>query len=62
LYEVFDYFRSHGGFESFREQYRQEYERFHQLIAREAMIESEKVLGSFYEDEPGAEGTDFVSM
>jgi len=55
-YRVTDRWYSHQGFESFREEYQQEYEKFSRLILNEGLVERETVLGSFYEDGPDESG------
>jgi len=55
-YRLFDYWRSHEDFELFRARYQQAYERFTGLIASEGLVESETVLGSFYQDDPDSDG------
>jgi hypothetical protein len=60
--KVLDYWRSHWGFERFRGQFQPKYERFCELIVSEGLVQRERLLGSFYEDDPDVEdGTDFVS-
>jgi len=57
-YRVFDCWRSHWGFESFRAWYQREYERFNRLIASEHLLERETFLGSFYKgDSDSGEGS-----
>ena len=58
-YKAFDYWKSHLGFERFREQYQADCDRLGRLIANEEWIEREILLGSFYVDESD-EGTDLV--
>jgi hypothetical protein len=60
-YKLFDYWRSHEGFEGFRKEHQQAYEKFSELIASEGWIEREVLLGSFYKDESDFdEGTGLV--
>jgi hypothetical protein len=60
-YRTFDYWKSHLGFELFREQYQTDCDNLSRLIANEEWIEREILLGSFYVDESDAdEGTDLV--
>jgi hypothetical protein len=60
-YRTFDYWKSHFGFERFREQYQADCDKLSRLIANEKWIEREILLGSFYIDESDAdEGTDLV--
>jgi hypothetical protein len=54
-YRTLDYWRTHLGFERFREQYQAECEKLSRLIAREEWIEREFLLGSFYIDESDAD-------
>ncbi len=62
-FQVFDYWRSHEDFESFREERQQEYEKFSLWIRSERLVERETVLGSFYKDESDFdEGTGLVPM
>ena len=61
-YKVFDYWRSHEDFESFRRERQQEIERFRLLVANEDLVKRETVLGLFYRDElDWDEGTGPVS-
>jgi len=55
LYEVFDYWQSHEGFEDCRRERQQEIERFN-LLFLESMVLRETFLGSFYEDGPDESG------
>jgi hypothetical protein len=60
-YKVFDYWHSHEDFESFRREHQMDLGRFSLLIASEDLIESEIVLGSFYQDDSDFDdGTDTV--
>jgi len=60
-YRTFDYWKSHLGFERFREQHQADCDNLSRLIANEEWIEREILLGSFYVDESDAdEGTDLV--
>jgi len=54
-YEIFDYWRSHEGFEGCRQERQQEIERF-RLLFLDGLIERETFLGSFYEDGPDESG------
>jgi hypothetical protein len=61
-YMVFDYWRTHQGFEDFRVQHKPEYELFNRLIASESLVERETLLGSFYIGESDLdEGSNLVS-
>jgi heme-degrading monooxygenase HmoA len=62
-YRVFDYWRSHRGFEAFRVKHQRELEEFSRLALSEAVVEREVFEGSFYENDPDLgpeEGTDLV--
>jgi heme-degrading monooxygenase HmoA len=61
-YQVRDFWQSHLHFERFRSQAAEELAEFAGRLVRDGIVEKEIVLGSFYEDEPGAgEGDDLVS-
>ena len=57
-YRVTDYWNSHVGFEAFRQRFATDVERFSRLLLAEGVVESETLLGSFYEDLPGADNGD----
>ena len=60
-YRVTDYWSSHLEFEAFRQRFSADVERFSRLILAEGLVESEALLGAFYEDWPGADkGDDLV--
>jgi len=50
-YRTFDYWRSHLGFERFRERHQADFERLNLLIAAEGMLQKELLLGTFYIDD-----------
>src|SRR5437868_9688652 len=54
-YRTFDYWKSHLGFERFREKNQADCDRLSRLIANEGWIEREILLGSFYIDESDAD-------
>ena len=57
-YRVTDYWNSHLEFEAFRQRFATELERFSRLVLAEGLVESETLLGAFYEDWPGADNGD----
>ena len=60
-YKTFDYWKSHLGFERFRERNQADCDKLYRLIANEEWIEREILLGSFYMDESDTdEGTGLV--
>jgi hypothetical protein len=52
-YRVRDYWAWHRNFESFRSQFRAEYERFESWILSDGLIEKEQFLGAYYENVAG---------
>jgi hypothetical protein len=61
-YWIFDYWKSHWGFEDFRSTHQREYEQFNRTVLAE-LVQREAFVGSFYETDPGTdseEGTDLV--
>ena len=60
-YRVFDYWDSHFDFEDFRRMHAADIEQFGQWVRAEGLVEKELLLGSFYEERPGADdGDDLV--
>ncbi len=57
-FRVKDYWSSHVEFEAFRQWFAGEVERFSRLMLAEGVVESETLLGAFYEDWPGADNGD----
>jgi len=53
-YRVKDFWSWHGSFENFRARFQAECEQFGNWIRSEGIVESEKLLGAYYE-EPGSE-------
>jgi heme-degrading monooxygenase HmoA len=51
-YKVRDFWKSHLDFEAFRELYQPDVEQFRKWLAGKNLVEKEKLLGSFYMDEP----------
>jgi heme-degrading monooxygenase HmoA len=60
-YRVFDYWKSHLDFESFRESYQSDVEQFRKWLASKDLVQQETLLGSFYRgDSDFDEGVDLV--
>jgi hypothetical protein len=59
-YRVRDFWKSHLGFEGFRERFVVEYEKFDRLIVAEGLIEKQQLVGEYYLGE-GSDGDDLVS-
>jgi hypothetical protein len=53
-HRVKDFWNWHRNFENFRARFRAEYERFGDWIRSDGIVESEQLLGTYYE-EPGGE-------
>jgi hypothetical protein len=52
-YQVRDFWKSHWDFELFRARQQHELETFQKWLVMKDLIEQEKLLGSFYSNEPG---------
>jgi hypothetical protein len=53
MYTVFDFWKSHVDFESFRERFAADVDRFRRLLLADGVVKRELMLGSFYESDPG---------
>jgi hypothetical protein len=58
-FRVLDFWISHRSFELFREMFVAECDRFNRLVSAEGLVESQEVVGTYYED--GSDGDDLVS-
>jgi hypothetical protein len=54
-YRVRDFWTAHRWFEIFREKHADDYERLKQWLSMEGVVERERFLGAYYEDDPGDE-------
>ena len=52
-YRALDFWTSHSKFESFRERFAAEYDRFNQLVSAEGLVERQEVVGTYYESSEG---------
>ena len=59
-YRVKDFWRRHQSFESFRERFQSEYERFEGWLVSDGIVEREKFLGTYCE-KPSDED-DFIDL
>ncbi len=57
-YRVRDYWASHVEFEAFRQCFAADVEKLSRLLESEGIVESELLLGAFYEDRPGEDNGD----
>jgi hypothetical protein len=59
-YRVRDFWKSHLGFEEFRERFVVEYEKLDRLMVAEGLIEKQQLVGEYYSGE-GSDGDGLVS-
>ena len=59
-FRVFDYWRFHWDFETFRESYQQDLEQFRRWLANKDLVDHETLVGSFYIDE--ADGSEDAGL
>jgi hypothetical protein len=52
-YRVLDFWVSHWRFETFREKFAAEYDRFNELVSAEGLVERQQVVGTYYESSDG---------
>jgi hypothetical protein len=57
-FRVRDFWTSHQHFESFRERFAADYDRLMRLLYEEGLIIRERLVGTYYEREPGREDGD----
>ncbi len=49
-YRVKDFWRWHRNFESFRERFQSEYERFESWLVSDKVVEKEQFVGAYYQE------------